>query len=58
MSNSELLKGKEYIDFLLEFLQGKKDEQPPVLDPKGQGNHCFHELTTEETQKLGSTLQD
>jgi hypothetical protein len=30
MSNSELLKGKEYIDFLLDFLQGKKDEAPPV----------------------------
>jgi len=30
MGNSELLKGKEYIDFILDFLQGKKDESPPV----------------------------
>ena len=26
MGNSELLKGKEYLDFILDFLQGKKDE--------------------------------
>ena len=30
MGNSELLKGKEYIDFILDFLQGKKDENPPT----------------------------
>lgn len=30
MSNSELLKGKEYLDFILDFLQGKKDEIPPA----------------------------
>ena len=25
MSNAELLKGKEYLDYILDFLQGKKD---------------------------------
>jgi len=27
MANSEKLKGKEYIDFLLDFLIGKKDSE-------------------------------
>ena len=34
MGNSELLKGKEYLDFVIEFLLGKKDETPPAIDPK------------------------
>jgi len=44
MGNSELLKGKEYIDFILDFLQGKKDEQPPAQNPKAEKQWCFHEL--------------
>lgn len=54
MGNSELLKGKEYIDFLLDFLQGKKDDAPP---PQQQDQKfCFHELTAEESAKLKGTL--
>ena len=56
MSNSELLKGKEYIDFLLDFLQGRKDEVPPAINPKGEKSYCFHELTQEESQKLLTSL--
>lgn len=26
MGSAEMLKGKEYIDFILDFLQGRKDE--------------------------------
>jgi hypothetical protein len=56
MSNSDLLKGKEYLDFLLEFLQGKKDEQQPP-DPKKEKQWCFHELTEEESKKLSVALE-
>lgn len=57
MGNSELLKGKEYLDFLLDFLQGKKDENPPVPNPKAtEKQWCFHELTIEESNKLKDTL--
>ena len=34
MGNSELLKGKEYLDFIIDFLQGRKDDTPPVIDSK------------------------
>jgi hypothetical protein len=50
MGNSELLKGKEYIDFILDFLQGKKDDvEPTPRDPKStEKQYCFHELSSEE----------
>ncbi len=51
MSNSELLKGKDYLDFLIDFLTGKKDEEPAPKD-----RVCLHELTDEEAKKLGETL--
>lgn len=54
MSNSDLLKGKEYLDFLLDFLQGKKDEQPPSASKDGR--ICHHELGETEAQKLEQTL--
>lgn len=53
MSNAELLKGKEYIDFLLDFLQGKKETHPAA-----QKKYCYHELTEEEAGKLKSNLTD
>jgi len=58
MGNSELLKGKEYIDFILDFLQGKKDDvEPTPRDPKSSEKQwCFHELTSEEALKLKDTL--
>ena len=51
MSNSESLKGKEYVDFLLDFLQGKKD-----ADPKVERKYCIHELNSEEAVKLKEAL--
>ena len=56
MSNSELLQGKEYIDFLLDFLQGKKDDTSQPSTEKGQAKFCYHELTAEEATKLKETL--
>lgn len=55
MSNSEALKGKEYIDFLLDFLQGKKDEVQQ--DPKKERKYCVHELVVEESKKLFEALK-
>ena len=54
MENSQSLAGKEYIDYLLAFLKGKKDESPPEAKRKGQV--CLHELTEEEFKKLEKTL--
>ena len=51
MSNSELLKGKEYLDFLIDFLTGKKDQESGAKDII-----CQHELTEDEAKKLGETL--
>jgi hypothetical protein len=34
MSNAEALKGKEYIDYLLAFLKGKKEEGAPAAEEK------------------------
>jgi len=53
MSNSDLLKGKEYLDFLLDFLQGKKDEPSASKDGRMM---CHHELGESEAQKLEQTL--
>ena len=59
MENAGSLAGKEYIDYLLAFLQGKKDVERPE-QPKGQKRKqvCFHELTLEESKKLSKTLEN
>ena len=51
MSNAELLKGKEYLDFLLDFLQGKKDGLAHAVK-----KFCYHEITEEESKKLSDNL--
>lgn len=51
MSNSNLLKGKEYLDFILEFLQGKKDE----VQHK-EKKDCYYELQPEDAVKIKDTL--
>jgi len=51
MGNAELLKGKEYIDFILDFLQGRKDEQPHTVK-----KFCYYELTAEAADKLKEIL--
>ena len=45
MSNAQLLKGKEYLDFILQFLQGKEGD-------------CCHEITKEQTEKMLEALSD
>ncbi len=57
MANSESLKGKEYIDFLLGFLKGHT--HTPELKP-GQRlpKHCHNELKSEEAAKLLDILKD
>lgn len=56
MANAESLKGKEYIDFLLDFLTGKTHKpelKPGVRVPK----FCANELKAEETKKLLEILK-
>ena len=51
MSNSESLKGKDFIDFLLDYLTGKTHKPEPIPGfrvPK----YCANELKDEEAKKL------
>lgn len=45
--------GKEYLDFILDFLQGRKESETPK-----EKKYCYHELTKEEADKLEVNLQD
>ena len=56
MENADSLKGKEYIDYLLAFLKGKKDESAGAGTKKRKNQICFHEFTKEEHSKLKKTL--
>lgn len=63
MENASSLKGKEYIDYLLQFLKGKKDSGAPAASsqPKKKTLRkqiCYHELKQEDCQKLQKTLED
>lgn len=61
MANAGTLRGKEYIDYLLAFLKGKKDEEEPAEENKNKKKRkqvCFHEVTPEECKKLTKTLED
>lgn len=60
MANAESLKGKEYIDYLLAYLKGKKDEglEDDANKNKKKKKICFHELTKDECKKLAETLSD
>lgn len=51
MSNADSLKGKEYLDFILDFLQGRKDETAHSVK-----KYCYHELTEEDAARLKDTL--
>lgn len=56
MANSETLKGKDFIDFLLDYMTGKshKPELKPGLRlPK----HCVNELKADEVKKLLEILK-
>ena len=50
MANADSLKGKEYIDFVLTFYQGKSPDQPPP-DQKVK-KFCYFEITDEDLKKL------
>jgi len=66
MANAEALKGKEYIDYLINFLKGKKDDQMPSLTKDQEAANkkinrrqvCFHELNADECNKLSKVLDD
>eukprot|EP00347_Sterkiella_histriomuscorum_P021645 403333259 len=51
MSNANLLKGKEYLDFILDFLQGKKDETLPK-----EKKFCYYDLQQEDADKIKEIL--
>ena len=63
MANSDSLKGKEFIDFYLDYLQGKgpqpeqteeQEKGPKVKKPK----YCVQELKKDEAKKLQKILTD
>ena len=56
MSNSESLKGKEFIDFLLDFLTGKTHQPEPKAGIRIQ-KHCANELKSDEAKKLCEILK-
>ena len=56
MDNADSLKGKEYIDYLLAYLRGKKDTAVDTSAKKRRGQICFHEFTKDECAKLRKTL--
>ena len=51
MQNSATLEGKEYLDFLLDFLSGKTDGEEHK-----EKKACYHGLTVEQVQKVGEIL--
>jgi hypothetical protein len=61
MENADSLAGKEYIDYLLSFLRGKKDETAPEQDEKAKKKRvqiCFHTFDEEASKKLSETLKN
>jgi len=68
MANSDSLKGKEFIDFLLDYLQGKGPQPEESADsaagtgksvPKARlPKYCKHELKKDEAKKLKGVLSD
>jgi len=65
MENAESLAGKEYIDFLLNALQGKIPQalsevaagKPTIADAKKAPRYCQHAVKPEEAKKLGEILK-
>lgn len=62
MADAESLKGKEYIDYLLQFLKGKKEDAPNKQEDKKSKKKriplCHHRIEKEECEKLSKTLED
>lgn len=65
MENAEGLAGKEYIDFLLNAVQGKIPQslsevsagKPNQADAKKAPRYCQHAIKPEEAKKLGEILK-
>ncbi len=51
MSNAELLQGKDYLDYLLDFIQGRKDDVAHK-----EKKYCYHEISEEDVNKLKDIL--
>jgi hypothetical protein len=66
MADADVLKGKEFVDFLLNFLQGKmsdeKEDEEPKEEPKKRGPQlpkwCKLELNDENATKLRAVLKE
>lgn len=57
MSSAESLKGKEFLDFMLDYMSGKShqpEKKPGVALPE----HCVNEVKAEEAKKLHDILKD
>ena len=65
MENAEGLAGKDYIDFLLNAVQGKIPQtlsevaagKPSLADQKKVPRYCQHAIKAEEAKKLGEILK-
>ncbi len=57
MSNSESLKGKEFIDFILDYLTGKTHKPEPKPGFRVPKN-CANQLNSDEAKKLVNILKD
>lgn len=57
MSNSESLKGKEFIDFLFDYFSGKS-HKPELLPGVRLPKHCVNELKADEAAKLLTILKE
>lgn len=57
MANSESLKGKEFLDFMFDYMSGKShqpEQKPGVRLPK----NCVNELKADEAKKMLEILRD
>lgn len=53
MNDASLLKGKAYIDAILDLLQGKNENKP-----KNDIKYCCHEITKEKINELQDSLKE
>lgn len=56
MEQRDGLNDKEYIDFTLEYLRGKKDEEIKIEEGKTESSYCVHPIEEEEGKKLKELL--
>jgi len=56
MEKRDGLSDKEYIDFTIEYLTGKKDEEIKIEEGKKESTYCVHPIKEEEGKKLSELL--